>query len=108
RVIDLLRPEGGAKENSPVRGLYSLAFTGLDPENGLPLVRGLTGDPTYDVYFQSLNTTELKYEGMVDPVMVGGWTNTVNYKGLSLSFLISYQLGNKIRLDPAFRSSYTD
>lgn len=108
RVIDLLRPEGGAREGAPVRGLYSLVFTGLDPQTGLPLVRGLNGAPTLDVYFQSLNTTELKYEGMVDPIMVGGWSNTVNYKALSLSFLVSYQLGNKIRLDPAFRSSYTD
>lgn len=108
RVIDLLRPEGGAKEDAPVRGLYSLVFTGLDPQNGLPIVTGLTGEPTMSVNYQSLNTEELKYEGMVDPIMVGGWTNTVNYKGVSMSFLISYQLGNKIRLDPAFRSSYTD
>lgn len=108
RVIDLVRPEGGAKENMPVRGLYSMQYLGLDHETGLPLVRGLTGHSTTDVYFQSLSTEQLYYEGSVDPTYTGGWANTFSYKNLTLSFLVSYQGGNRIRLNPSFGSSYDD
>ena len=39
---------------------------------------------------------------------MGGFTNTLTYKNVSLNFHISYQAGNKIRLNPVFRNGYSD
>ncbi|HVG14151.1 MAG TPA: SusC/RagA family TonB-linked outer membrane protein [Chitinophagaceae bacterium] len=106
-VFDLVIPEGGAKQGYPVRGLFSIPFAGLDAL-GIPQFGNEKGDTGTAVYLQSDETQFLKYEGPVDPTLVGGFTNTFTYKGISLGFHISYQAGNKIRLNPAFRASYTD
>ena len=60
------------------------------------------------VYLQSDKIGFLKYEGPVDPTIIGGFTNTFSYKNFSLGIHLSYQAGNKIRLNPAYRSIYTD
>jgi hypothetical protein len=57
---------------------------------------------------QSDSTQYLKFEGSVDPTITGGFSNTFSWKNLSANFLITYQAGNKIRLTPAYRSSYSD
>jgi len=48
------------------------------------------------------------YEGPVDPIFTGGWSNTFNYKAFSLNVFVTYQAGNKIRLYPAFKTEYSD
>jgi hypothetical protein len=52
--------------------------------------------------------SNLVFEGPVDPRFTGGISNTFNYKAFSLNVFITYQAGNKIRLYPAFRTSYSD
>ena len=106
-VYDLVIPEGGALQGYPVRGLFSIPFAGLN-ELGIPTFKSDKGDTSSAVYLQSDKTAFLKYEGPVDPVIVGGFTNTFTYKNISLGFHISYQTGNKIRLYPAFRAQYSD
>src|SRR5690606_2143286 len=59
-------------------------------------------------FLQSDVTDFLQYEGPVDPTIVGGFTNRFIYKNFSLGFHLSYQAGNKIRLNPVFRGSYSD
>lgn len=108
RIYDLVIPEGGALEGRPVRGLYSLQFKGLTHDTGMPLFTDETGHTSPDVYLQSTSIGSLKYEGPVDPTVFGGWNNKVAYKNLELSILISYQLGNKVRLTPAYKTAYTD
>ncbi|UII35024.1 SusC/RagA family TonB-linked outer membrane protein [Fulvivirga ulvae] len=108
RIINLIFPEGGALEGYPVRGLFSIDYQGLDPKTGIPLFINHEGELSSDVYMQSLTTKYLKYEGPVDPTITGGFSNTFRYKNLSLNVFLTYQAGNKVRLDPAFRSSYTD
>ncbi len=108
RIIDLVRPEGGARNGYPVNGLYSIEFRGLNGETGLPYFTGIDGNPTLNVNFQSLTTSYLKYEGNVDPTFTGGLSNNFSYKNLSVAFLVSYQAGNKIRLNSAYSSSYND
>jgi TonB-linked SusC/RagA family outer membrane protein len=107
-IFDLIRSEGGAKEGYPVRGLFSLQFAGLDPWNGIALFGDEKGDISHAVNLQSDSTQYLKYEGSVDPTITGGLSNTFTYKNFSASFLITYQAGNKIRLTPAYRGSYSD
>jgi len=106
-VFDLVVPEGGAKVGYPVRGLFSIPFAGLN-QLGIPVFESDKGDTSSAVYLQSEETDFLKYEGSIDPTIVGGFTNTFTYKNLSLGFHISYQAGNKIRLNPAFRGGYSD
>lgn len=106
-VFDLVIPEGGAKEGYPVRGLFSIPYAGLN-ELGVPIFKSDKGDTSSAVFLQSDETDFLKYEGPVDPTIVGGFTNTFTYKNFSLNFHISYQAGNKIRLNPVFRNGYSD
>jgi TonB-linked SusC/RagA family outer membrane protein len=107
-IFDLVKQEGSAKEGYAVRGLYSLVNAGLDPYNGLPRFISETGKADYNVFLQSLNTDNLKYEGSVDPRYTGGFNNTVRFKQFSVNALITYQAGNKIRLTPAYSSGYND
>ena len=106
-VYELVIPEGGALLGYPVRGLFSIPFVGLN-ELGTPTFKSDKGDTSRAVFLQSDKVGFLKYEGPVDPVIVGGFTNTFNYKNFSFGFHISYQTGNKIRLYPAYRAQYSD
>jgi TonB-linked SusC/RagA family outer membrane protein len=106
-VFDLVVPEGGAKIGYPVRGLFSIPFAGLN-DIGLPVFNDEKGSVGSGVYLQSDQTDFLKYEGPVDPTIVGGFTNTFTIGNFSVGIHLSYQAGNKIRLNPAFRSEYSD
>lgn len=107
RIYDLIVPEGGASEGHSVRGLYSINFQGLD-DIGKPTFIDENGNVANGVYVQSTNKNNLIYEGSVDPIITGGWNNTFNYKNFTLNFFVSYQAGNKIRLNNAFSLNYSD
>ncbi len=107
-IFDLVIPEGGAREGYAARGLFSIKNAGLDSYNGTPIFVNDSGTIGNGVYLQSQNTQYLKYEGSVDPTITGGFNNTFRYKQLSLSVLLTYQAGNKIRLTPAFKMRYSD
>jgi TonB-linked SusC/RagA family outer membrane protein len=108
RILDLVFPDGGAKQGYPVRGLFSVRYKGLDHNTGIPLFVDETGNVSNNVMLQSQNTSYLKYEGSVDPTITGGVTNNVRYKDITLNIFFVYQTGNKIRLNPAFKSRYSD
>ncbi|HEY9259770.1 SusC/RagA family TonB-linked outer membrane protein [Chitinophaga sp.] len=107
-IFDLVVAEGGNTEGYPVHSLFSLQYTGLDPKSGAPSFINQDGVHSGDVNLQSLNTSHLVYEGPVDPPVTGGFSNTFRYKALSLNIFFTYQFGNKIRLYPAFKTTYSD
>ncbi|WP_316834273.1 SusC/RagA family TonB-linked outer membrane protein [Pedobacter nutrimenti] len=107
RIYDLIVPEGGPKEGGAVRGLYSIDFKKLNGV-GVPTFIDDYGQLNTSVYVQSTTTDYLKYEGPVDPPVTGGWTNTFRYKDFYFNFFVSYQTGNKIRLNNVFSTSYDD
>ena len=107
-IFDLVKAEGGNKEGYPVNSLFSVNFKGLDHATGVPLFLNEKGEVSSNVYLQDQNTSNLVYAGPVDPTLTGGFSNTFNYKAFSLNIFITGQAGNKIRLYPAFRTSYTD
>lgn len=108
RVMELIRDIGGPLKGYPVRGLFSMKYTGLN-QDGLPTFINQDGVPTVtDLDFQSNNIKNLKYEGSIDPTITGGFGNTFSYKGLKLNVFMTYQAGNKIRLYPAFKARYSD
>ncbi len=107
-IWDLVAAEGGNKQGYPVRSLFSINFKGLEHFTGIPQFVDETGKIANNVYLQDQNTSYLVYEGPVDPRLTGGWLNSFSYKDFTLSVFITYQAGNKIRLYPAFRNSYSD
>lgn len=107
-IFDLVKPEGGNLEGYPVNSLFSLKFQGLDHLTGLPSFTNEFGAKSSVVNLQDERVSSLVYSGSIDPRFNGGFNNTFNYKNLSLNIFITYQAGNKIRLYPAFRSSYVD
>ncbi len=111
-IWSLVVPEGGPKEGYPYRGLFSIDYQGLQSDTGSPVFINQDGELSGNVYLQSDQTQFLKYEGPVDPILNSGLFNTFRYKNFSLTALLTYSGGHKIRLSPAFktssRSSYTD
>lgn len=110
RIIDMVRSQGFAKVGYPVRSVFSIPFAGLTSE-GYPSFKGPDGNITVgDIDFQvrGKETDFLKYEGSADPTDFGSLGNTFTYKGFSLNLFLTYSMGNVIRLDPVFASSYSD
>lgn len=109
-IMQMITGTGFTMNGYPVRSLFSIDFKGLN-NKGLPIVVNQDGEETSyggDLYFQSTTTDYLKYEGPTDPTINGSFGNTFSYKGLKLNVFITYAAGNKVRLDPAFSSSYSD
>ena len=107
-IFDLTGADGGALEGYAQRGLFSLEFKGLDPTNGSPTFINEDGETGNDVYLQSDVVKYLKYEGPIDPKYTGGLSNNFKYRNFSLSTLITFAAGNKMRLSPAFKTRYSD
>jgi TonB-linked SusC/RagA family outer membrane protein len=107
-IFSLVTADGGPQEGFPYRGLYSVDFTGLNHDTGIPEFINEKGERSIDVYMQSLETKYLKYEGPTDPKLTGGFYNSVSYKGFTFGSLFTFSAGNKIRLNPVFATSYSD
>ncbi len=108
RIFDVVRSDGGNLEGYPVRSLFSIQYDGLDPQTGIPYFIDEDGNRSNTVYLQSTKLDHLKYEGSVDPVHVGGLSNNIKYKNFALNLFFTFQGGNKIRLNPVFRTEYSD
>ena len=107
-IFDLVVAEGGNRVGYPVRSLFSLDYKGLEPFTGKPTFVNQEGKTSADVYLQDDDISHLVYEGPVDPTISGGFSNTFHYKEFSLNIFLTCQAGNKIRLYPAFKNSYSD
>src|SRR5690606_15000314 len=91
-------------EGKPLHALYSLRYAGLDDE-GDPLGY-MDGEISKD-YANIYNNTALSdyvYHGRATPSTFGSLRNTLRYKGVELSFNLSYHLGYYFR-QQAFSSS---
>lgn len=108
-VIKLVSGTGFAREGYPVRALFSIPFNGLN-EEGLPTFTNEDGKVTVsDIDFQEFKKLGfLKYEGPTDPTTTGGFGNLLTYKNFRVNIFLTYSFGNVVRLDPMFRSQYTD
>ena len=109
RVIDMITNTGFTMEGYPVRSLFSMDFQGLN-EDGIPTFINEDGDvTTSNIYFQDREHKDhLIYEGPTDPTITGSLGNVFQYKGFKLNVFITYAFGNVVRLDPAFKKSYSD
>ncbi|MEO9803112.1 MAG: SusC/RagA family TonB-linked outer membrane protein [Reichenbachiella sp.] len=109
RLVDALGQNGAAVVGGPRRGLYSSKFAGLNG-NGLPTFYNENDEVVfqYDLQRRENLSETLKFEGSTEPRGGGGLTNTVTWKGLSFSFLLSYKFDYKIRLNDVVQARYTD
>lgn len=103
---------GFARVGYPVRALFSIPFKGLDNE----------GFPTYEIQGKTIDRSNystidlrlvndldfLRYEGPTDPVYTGSLGNILTFGDFKLNLFVTYSGGNKIRLDPVFKSYYDD
>lgn len=107
-IWSLIGPDGGAREGYPQRALFSIPYIGLKKELGVPQFINENGEESQSVYLQSQKIDFLKYEGSIDPILTGGFFNSVGYKNLKLSALLTFSTGNMVRLRPAFSASYSE
>ena len=107
-IWDLVGANGGPKQGYSYRGLFSIDFDKLNTETGSPIFIDEDGEAGNNVYLQSNVTDYLKYEGPVDPTINGGFYNAFNFKNFTASALLTYSAGNKIRLNPVYKNTYTD
>ena len=111
RVIDLVSGTGFALQGYPNHSIFSIPFMGLNDE-GLPTFLDQNGEvTTTGIYFQTSDPemlSFLKFEGTADPTDVASIGNTFRWKGFKLNVFITGSFGNVIRLDPVFKSRYSD
>ncbi len=109
RVADLIAAGGYGRVGYPVRPLFSIPFNRLLP-NGLPVYNYIDGaETTTGVYFQERKQIDwLKYEGPTEPTDMGSFGNVFSYKNFKLNVFITYSFGNVVRLDPAYKTGYSD
>jgi TonB-linked SusC/RagA family outer membrane protein len=109
RLVDAIGQNGAAVIGRPRRSLYSTNFAGLNNQ-GIPTFFNEEGNNVLQFDLQERQGLEeiLVFEGSTEPRASGGFSNTVSYKGLSLTVLLSFKLDYKIRLNDAFFENYTD
>ncbi len=108
RMVDMITGTGFTMEGYPYRSLFSLDYKGLN-ENGIPTVVNEAGKTvTTNINLQDRCLDYLVYEGPTDPTITGSFGNVFNFKGFTLNVFMTYSFGNVVRLDPAFKASYSD
>lgn len=116
-ALDLVSGTGKANMLGYPRGaLFSYKFKGLQ-ENGLPTFDfgnyPFENEPYPEISGANFSDSKyvqsyLKYEGALEPNFTAGLSSTFTYKNFELSFFITAQGGNKIRLQPTFDPSFAD
>lgn len=109
RMVDAIGQGGAAVLGGPRRGLFSTKFAGLNNQ-GIPTFFDASDERILQLDLQEREDliSTLQYEGATEPRGAGGLTNTFSYKDFSFSFLISYKIDYKVRLNDAIFSSYND
>ncbi len=72
--------------------IYIVRYAGVDPANGDALYYKKDGKTTTNVY----DPDDAVIVGTFDPKGYGGFGTTLNYKGVELTALFTYQYGHKI------------
>jgi TonB-linked SusC/RagA family outer membrane protein len=111
RIIDLVSGNGFAMEGYPNRGLFSFRFNGLNSD-GMPTLVNSKGENINpdDINFQQTEDVLdiVQYEGPAEPTVAGSLGNIFNYKNIKLNVFVTYSFGNNVRLDPVFKTAYSD
>lgn len=85
---------GQIREGRPMNSLYSVRWAGLD-EQGQPQAYDKDGNIVKS--FADLKTEDLVYSGVTTPPYAASLSNSLQYKGISLSLLFTYYGGHVMR-----------
>ena len=98
---------GFARAGYPLKSIFSVPFNGLN-DRGLPTFLDEHNQSTIGgIRFDSRNVDFLKYAGTLIPTDKGSFSNTFQYKGISLGVVLTYSYGNVVRLRK-LSNIYTD
>jgi TonB-linked SusC/RagA family outer membrane protein len=93
--VSLINPFVG----KPVYGIFSYAWSGLDPVNGDPM--GYVNKQVSKNYSQltgsATTINDLVYHGPASPKIFGNLGNTIRWKNLSLTGRVSFKFGHYFR-----------
>ena len=88
------------KRGQDIYSWFMPKWLGVDPANGDPLwekiVYDANGKITDRVKTNNYNEATFQVVGKATPIFSGGWTNSLTYKGFSLSVNTNFVYGNKI------------
>lgn len=87
----------------PIDGLWSYRFAGLNEQGRASFYTAKEGEK---VLYGMNNIEGLTYSGVTNPTSQVGFTNTVSYKGLTLSAMFLGSFGNVMRLRNMSTGSY--
>ena len=73
----------------PLSRFWGYKANGVDPETGMIIYEDYNGDG-------KITSADKHYIGDANPLFTAGLTNTISWKGLSLSFLLTSSVGNDI------------
>ena len=73
----------------PLSMFWGYKSLGVDPETGMIMYEDINEDG-------KVNSSDKQYIGNANPLFTGGMTNTLTWKGLSLSVLMTASVGNDI------------
>ncbi|MBE6242386.1 MAG: TonB-dependent receptor [Bacteroidales bacterium] len=73
----------------PLSQFWGYTAKGVDPETGMIIYEDYNGDG-------KVNVADKHYIGDANPLFTAGLTNTISWKGLNLSFLLTSSVGNDI------------
>ncbi len=73
----------------PLSCFWGYTALGVDPETGMVIYEDINGDG-------KINVSDKHYIGNANPWFTAGMTNTISWKGLSFSFLLTSSVGNDI------------
>ncbi|WP_051315982.1 SusC/RagA family TonB-linked outer membrane protein [Algoriphagus vanfongensis] len=93
-------------EGYPLYSMFSYPWAGLNPDNGNP--QGiLDGSPSEDFtsIIRESGIDDLVFHGSARPTVFGSIRNTLGWKGVSLSFNITYKLGYYYRRNSVLYNS---
>ncbi|QTE22567.1 SusC/RagA family TonB-linked outer membrane protein [Polaribacter cellanae] len=96
------RINGFPFQNKPLTGLYSYKFAGLDA-NGLAQYFDAKGNKIHGFNRSDKDYGNIEYQGSRDPLYSGGFSTSLNYKGLTLTGLFTFAAGNVVRKSDFYR-----
>lgn len=92
----------------PLNAIYSFRYGGLD-EKGEPTF--LRGDGKQESYsrLSTLTADDVKYEGDQQPPVFGSFTTSLRWKRVTLSAMLTFKLGHKMRMpSPTMSTGYSN
>lgn len=94
------------KIGTSTSAIWGYEWLGVNPANGLDqfMVKGV---PMDSGQFTPLDETNYTIIGNTQPDFIGGLSNTIRYKNLSISFLVNFEWGGNVLINSDLIDKYT-